>query len=45
LLREPLGLPLLPVANWPTVFLPFFIRYNITYYAIFKRRTIWRLAT
>jgi len=30
-LREPFGLPEFPEANWPSVFLPFFICDNITH--------------
>ena len=30
LLREPLGLPELPLENWPAVFLPFFIKKRAT---------------
>ena len=26
LFREPFGLPVFPAANWPAVFLPFFIK-------------------
>ena len=32
LLREPFGLPELPIANLPAVFLPFFMCYDITHH-------------